>query len=113
MASLDQAVEIFLLLNRSTLVFLEFGLEMAAPHFDAYLSPEPHSSHGSPDLSLVQGGHKGVHNLYEVLEGPGLDSPDLSLADTPQAKVTQSFVRAPGRPKDLCVARDDPVPDRS
>ena len=76
MASLDQAVEIFLLLNRSTLVFLEFGLEMAASHFDAYLSPEPHSSHSSPDLSLVQGGHKGVHNLHEVLEGLGLDSPD-------------------------------------
>ena len=79
MASLDQAVEIFLLLNGSTLVFLEFGLEMAAPHFDAYLSPEPHGSHGSHyslDLSLVQGGHKGVHNLHEVLEGLGLDSPD-------------------------------------
>ena len=79
MASLDQAVEIFLLLNGSSLVFLEFGLEMAAPHFDAYLSPEPHGSHGShgsPDLSLVQGGHKGVHNLHEVLEGLGLDSPD-------------------------------------
>ena len=73
MASLDQAVEIFLLLNGSTLVFLKFGLEMAA---DAYLSPEPHSSHGSPDLSLVQGGHKGVHTLHEVLEGLGLDSPD-------------------------------------
>ena len=79
MASLDQAVEIFLLLNGSSLVFLEFGLELAAPHFDAYLSPEPHNSHGShgsPDLSLVQGGHKGVHNLHEVLEGLGLDSPD-------------------------------------
>ena len=42
---------------------------MAAPHFDAYLSPEPYGSHSSPDLSLVQGGHKGV-------EGLGLDSPD-------------------------------------
>ena len=69
MASLDQAVEIFLLLNGSSLVFLEFGLEMAVPHFDAYLSPEPHGSHGSPDLTLVQGGHKGVHNLHGVLEG--------------------------------------------
>ena len=79
MASLDQAVEIFLLLNGSSLVFLEFGLELAAPHSDAYLSPEPHNSHGShgsPDLSLVQGGHKGVHTLHEVLEGLGLDSPD-------------------------------------
>ena len=76
MASLDQAVEIFLLLNRSTLAFLEFGLEMAASHFDAYLSPEPHSSHGSPDLSLVQGAHKVGYNLHEVLEGLGLDSPD-------------------------------------
>ena len=76
MASLDQAVEMFLLLNGCTLVFLEFGLEMAAPHFDAYLSPEPHGSHGSPELSLVQGGHKGIHNLHEVLEGLGLDSPD-------------------------------------
>ena len=86
---------------------------MAAPHFDAYLSPEPHGSHGSPDLSLVQGEHKGVHNLYEVLEGPGLDSPDLSLADTPQLEVTQSFVTALGRPRDLRVVRDDPVPARS
>ena len=76
MASLDQAVEIFLLLNGSSLVFLEFGLEMAAPHFDAYLSPEPHGFHGSPDLSLVQGGHKGVHKLHKVLKGLGLASPD-------------------------------------
>ena len=81
-------VEIFLLLNGSSLVFLEFGLKMVAPHFDAQLSPGPHISHGSPHLSLVQGGHKGVHNLYEVLEGPGLDSTDLSLADTPQVEVT-------------------------
>ena len=79
MASLDQAVENFLLLIGYTLVFLEFGLEMAGLHFDAYLSPEPHGSHGShcsPDLSLVQGGHKDVHNLHEVLKGLGIDSPD-------------------------------------
>ena len=84
-----------------------------APHFDAQLSPGLHVSHSSPDLSLVQGGHKGVHNLYEVLEGPGLDSPDLSLADTPQVEVTRCFVRALGRPRDLRVVRDDPVPARS
>ena len=53
------------------------------------------------------------HNLYEVLKGLGLDSPDLSLADTPQVEVTQSFVRALGRPRDLRVVRDDPVPARS
>ena len=86
---------------------------MAAPHFDAQLNPGPHVSQGSPDLSLVQGCHKGVHNLYAVLEGRGPDSPDLSLADTPQVEVTQSFVRALGRPRDLRVVRDDPVPARS
>ena len=91
---------IFLLLNGSYLVFLEFGLEMAAPHFDA-------------QLSFVQGGTKGVHNLYEVLKGPGLDSPYLSLADTPQVQVIWSFVRALGQPRDLRVVRDDPVPARS
>ena len=85
---------------------------MAAPHFDAQLSPGPHTSHGSPHLSFVQGGHKGVHNLYEVLEGPRLDSPDLSLADTPQVEVTRSFVRSPGRPRDLRIVRDDQGPDR-
>ena len=65
------------------------------------------------DLSLIQGGHKLVHNLHEVLEGLGLDSPDLSLADTPQVEVTQSFVRARGWQTDLRIARDDPVNDRS
>mgnify|MGYP001223952761 CR=1 FL=1 len=82
------------------LVFLEFGPEMATPHFDAQLSPGPHVSHGSPQLSLV-------------LEGPGLDSPDLSLTDAPQVEVTWSFVRALGPPRDLRVVRDDPVPSRS
>ena len=60
------------------------------------MCPGPHFSNGSPDLSLVQGAHKVVHNLHEVLEGLGLDSPDLCLADTPK-----SFFRAPGRRGDL------------
>mgnify|MGYP001399992010 CR=1 FL=1 len=92
-------VEILLLLDGSSLVFLEFGIEMAAPHFEAQLSPRPHISH--------------ISHLYEVLKGLGLDSPDLSLADTPQVEVTQSFVRALVRPRDLRVVRDDPVPARS
>ena len=46
--------------------------------------------------SRVQGGHKLVYNLYEVLEGLGLDCPDLSLADTLQVEVTRSFIRALG-----------------
>ena len=89
---------------------------MAAPHFDAQLSPGPHSFHGfhgSPDLGLVQGGHKLVHNLNEVLEGLGLDSPNLSQADIPQVEVTWSFFRAPGRLRDPRVARDDPEPNRT
>ena len=81
---------------------------MAAPLFDAQISP-----HGTPNLSLVQDGHKLIHNPHEVLEGLELDSPDLSLADTPQVEVTQSFDRDLGWPRDLRGARDDPVPDRS
>ena len=61
----------------------------------------------------VQGGHKLVHNLNEVLEGLGLDSPDLSQADIPQVEVTWSFFRAPGRLRDPRVARDDPEPNRT
>ena len=39
MASQDQAYKIFLLLNCSSLVFLELGLKMAATHSDAELRP--------------------------------------------------------------------------
>ena len=53
--------------NASFHVFLQLILEMAAAHFDAQLSPGPHVSLGSPELSLVQGAHKVGHNLYEVL----------------------------------------------
>ena len=56
---------------------------------------------------------KVTHNLHEVVEGLGLDSPNLSLAYGPQPEVTRSLVRAPGRARDLCVVRDDLVPDRS
>ena len=59
-------VEIYLLPNGSFLVFLQLGLEMATPHFDEQLSPEPHVS---PDFSLVEGAHKVGHNLHEVCEG--------------------------------------------
>ena len=65
-------VKIFLLLIGSSLVFLQLGLEMAAPHFD-----------------------------------------DAQLTDLPQAVVTRSLVGATGWQTDLCVARDNPVPDRS
>ena len=86
---------------------------MAAPHFDAQLSPGPHVSDGFPDLSLVQGAHIASHNLHEVLKAFGLDSPDLSLADSPQAVLTRSLVGATGLQTDFCVARDNPVSDRS
>ena len=82
---------------------------MASPHFDAQLSPGPHVSNISG--SLVQGAHKVGHNLHEVLDGLGLDSPDLGLAGSLQVEVTGGFVRAPHRPRDLRVARDDPVPE--
>ena len=52
---------------------------MATPHFDAQLIPGPHVSHGSPVLSLIQGAHQVGHNLHEVIEDLGLDSPDLCL----------------------------------
>ena len=103
----------YLLLNGSSLVFLQLELEIAAPHFDAQLSPGPHISHGSPDLSLVQGAHKVSHNLHKVFEILGLDSPDLCLTDTPQAVLTRSLISATGSQTDLCVARDNPVPERS
>ena len=48
---------------------------MAAVHFDAQLSPGPDVSHGSPDLGIVDGGHKVTNNLLELLEGLGLDPP--------------------------------------
>ena len=38
----DQASELYLLLIISPLEFLELGLEMAAPHFQAQLGPGPH-----------------------------------------------------------------------
>ena len=80
MASQGQAYEIFLLLNRPSLVLLQQGLEMAAPHFEAELRPGPHVSHGSPDLLRVQGGYKVAHHLLELLQSLGLDPPDLCLA---------------------------------
>ena len=40
----------------------------------------------------------------EVVEGLGLDSPNLSLAYGPQPEVTRSLVRAPGWPRDVRVA---------
>ena len=49
----DRAYLIFLLLNGSSLVFLDLGLEVAAAHFDAQLISGPHITHGSPDLLLV------------------------------------------------------------
>ena len=61
------------------------------PHFDAQLIPGPHVSHGSPDLSLVQGARTVCHNLFEVF-----DSPDLCLTDNPQAVVSRSLVSPTG-----------------
>ena len=43
----------FSLLNSSPLMFLELGLEVAAPHFEAELRPGPDVSDGSPDLLLL------------------------------------------------------------
>ena len=79
---------------------------MAAVHIDAQLSPGPDVSHGSPDLGIVDGGHKATNNLLELLEGLGLNFPDLILTDTPQLEVTGGFVRAPRWPRDLRIARD-------
>ena len=112
-ASSDPAVQIYLFLNCPSLVFLELRLKMTAPHFDAKLSSVPHVSHSSSHLGLVQGTKKVAHNLQEVLVGLLLDSPDLCLADTAQKKATWSFVGIPSRQRNLCVARDDLVLDRS
>ena len=79
---------------------------MAAVHFDAQLSPGPDVSHGSPDLGIIDGGHKVTNNLLELLEGLGLDFPDLILTDTPQVEVTGGFVGAPCWLRDLRIARD-------
>ena len=86
---------------------------MAAVHFDAQFSPWPVTSHGSPHLRLVQGAQKVAHNLQEVLGGLWLDSPILCLADTAQKKATWSFVGIPSWQRNLCVARDYLVLDRS
>ena len=70
---------------------------MAAPHFD------DNSALGLTALTALLPSASSreatnlFHEVHEVLEGLGLDSPDLSLADTQQAEVTQSFVRALGR----------------
>ena len=70
----DRAVEIYLLLKGPSLVLLELGLKVAAPHFQAELSPGPDIPHCSPHLLLVQGVTEVSHHLLELLQSAGLDS---------------------------------------
>ena len=71
----------FSLLNGSSFVFLELRLEMSAAHFDAELRPGPDVPDRSPDDVLVKALHKVTHHRLELLEGLGLDPPNLCLGD--------------------------------
>ena len=99
----DRAVEIYLLLKGPSLVLLELGLKVAAPHFQAELSPGPDIPHCSPHLLHVQGVTEVSHHLLELLQSAGLDSSDLCLAIAPEVVVTWSLVGAARRPRDLRV----------
>ena len=82
---------------------------MSATHFDAELRPGPDVPDRSPDDVLVKTLHKVTQSL-ELLEGLGLDPPDLCLGDAPQEVVKWRLVRASRWPGDVCVAGDDAVP---
>ena len=55
--------------------------------------------------------HKVTHNLLELTQVVGLDSPDLLVTDAPDEVVTQGLVRAMCRTCDLHVARDNWCPE--
>ena len=107
----DRAVEIYLLLKGPSLVLLELGLKVAAPHFQAELSPGPDIPHCSPHLLLVQGVTEVSHHRLELLQSAGLDSSDLCLAIAPEVVVTWSLVGAARRPRDLRVTGDHASPE--
>ena len=111
MGSQGQAYKVFSLFACSFIVFLELGLEEAAPHFEAELWPWPCIPDCSPDLSLIKEIHKIAHHLLEVLEGLGLDLTYLCLEDTPSLKIFQcpSPFRKANRPcQDLSTPTTSP-----
>ena len=65
---------------------------MCAAHFDAELCPGPDVPDRSPDDVLVKALHKVILHSLELLEGLGLDPPDLCLGDAPQEVVTSSKI---------------------
>jgi len=80
--------------------------------FDAHLGPGPDIPDGPPGHVLVQGLNKVNHDLLELTQVAGLDSPVLLVTDAPEEVVTRGLVRATRRPCDLCVARDHSCPGR-
>ena len=53
---------------------------------------------------------KSTHDLLELTQVTGLESPDLLVTGAPEEVVTQGLVRATRRPCDLHVARDHSCP---
>ena len=53
---------------------------------------------------------KSTHDLLELTQVTGLESPDLLVTGAPEEVVTQGLVRATRRPCDLHVARDHLCP---
>ena len=96
----------------SSIVPLLYFFNCDAAHFDAHLSPGPDIPDGPPGHVLVQGLNKVNHDLPELTQVAGLDSPVLLVTDAPEEVVTRGLVRATRRPCDLCVARDHLCPER-
>ena len=78
--------------------------------FDAHLGPGPDIPDGPPGHVLVQGLNKVNHDLLELTQVAGLDSPDLLVTDDPEEVVTRGLIRASRQPCDLRVARDHSRP---
>ena len=55
--------------------------------FDAHLGPGPDIPDGPPGRVLVQGLNKVNHDLLELTQVAGLDSPDLLVTDAPEEVV--------------------------
>ena len=85
---------------------------MSAAHFDAHLGTGPDIPDGPPGHVLVQGLNKVTHDLLELTQVAGLDSPDLLVTDAPEEVITRGLVRATRPPCDLRVARDNSCPRR-
>ena len=65
----------------SSIIPLLYFFSCEAPRFDAHLSPGPDIPDGPPGHVLVQGLNKVTHDLLELTQVVGLDSPDLLVTD--------------------------------